>query len=100
MHLNERYLAKKNIVLSQKWTTIACIYPQTTIHLDTHDHFVVEGWSGEVFDQVKSLVQKEVPHTLEVTTLAITLATSKTFLFTHLLNEDGEGKWKFWNMKS
>jgi hypothetical protein len=53
---------------------------------------VVEGWLGEFFDQVKSLVQKEVPHTLEVTTLAITLATSKIFLFTHLLNEDGEGQ--------
>jgi hypothetical protein len=46
---------EKNIVLSQKWTIVACIYPQTTIHLGAHDHFVVEGWSGEVFDQVKSI---------------------------------------------
>jgi hypothetical protein len=31
-----------------------------------------------------------VSHTIEATTFAITLATSKTFLFKHLLNKDGE----------
>jgi hypothetical protein len=37
------------------------------------------------------LVEEEVFHTPKVTVLAIMLATSKTFLSQHLLNEDGEG---------
>jgi hypothetical protein len=44
-----------------------------------------------VFEQIKSLIEKEAFHTLGVTMLAIALATSKTFLFEHLLNKDGQG---------
>jgi len=44
-----------------------------------------------VFEQVKSLVEKEAFYTLGFTALAIALATSKTFLFEHLLNKDGQG---------
>ncbi len=56
---------------------------QTTIHLGLHNHLMVEGHSIEVFEQVKSLVEEEVSCTPRATVLAITLATSKTFLLEH-----------------
>jgi hypothetical protein len=43
----------------------------------------------KMFEQVKSLVKEEASRTLRATMLAIALATSKTFLSKHLLNEDG-----------
>ncbi len=64
---------------------------QTIIHLGTHDHPLVEGRSRIFFDQVKSMVKEEVFHTLGANVSAIVLATSKTFLSEHLLNEDGQG---------
>jgi hypothetical protein len=55
------------------------------INLGTHDHHVAEGMCRIVVEQIKALVQEEVS-----CKLAISLATSKTFLFKHLLNEDGD----------
>jgi hypothetical protein len=49
---------------------------RATIHLNTHDHPVVEGCSRKVVEQVKSLVQEEVACTSGATTLAIALAVS------------------------
>jgi hypothetical protein len=63
---------------------------RTTIHLGTHDHSVVEVHFREIFDQVKSLVEEEVPCTSWATVLAIVLVVSKTFLSKHLLNKDGK----------
>jgi hypothetical protein len=59
-----------------------------------HDHLVLKGYYGEVFDQVKSLVEEEVSRTLGATALTIVLVVSKTFLSEHLLNKDGEGPLK------
>jgi len=53
---------------------------------------MAEGHSREVFDQVKSLVMEEVSHTPRAIASTIALATSKTFLFKHLLNKDGKGQ--------
>jgi hypothetical protein len=52
---------------------------------------MAEGCSREVLNQIKSLVEEEVSHTLGAITSSIALATSKTFLSVHLLNKDGEG---------
>ncbi len=46
-------------------------------------------------EQVKVLLQVEVSHTPSTKTSTITMATSKTFLVEHLLNEDGEGLVEF-----
>ncbi len=56
-----------------------------------HDHPMVEGHSWETLYQVKSLVKEKMFHTSKAITSAIALVTSKTFLFEHLLNKDGEG---------
>jgi hypothetical protein len=40
--------------------------------------------------KIKSLVEEDVLRTPMVIVSAITLATNKTFIFEHLLNEDGE----------
>jgi hypothetical protein len=60
----------------------------TSIHLGAHDHQVVEGHFREVMEQV--MVEEEESPTLVTIMLAIVLVASKTFLFEHLLNEDGE----------
>jgi hypothetical protein len=65
---------------------------QAAIHLGTHDHSMAKGHSRKVFDQVESLVREEVSHTPRAIMSTIALATSKTFLFKHLLNEDREGQ--------
>jgi hypothetical protein len=52
---------------------------------------MAKGHSKEVFEQVKSLIEKEASYTLGATALVITLAVSKTFLLEHLLNRDGQG---------
>ncbi len=60
---------------------------QATIHLNTHDHPVVEGCSRKVVEQVKPLLQEEVACTSGATTLAIALVVSNNFLSKHLLVE-------------
>jgi len=64
---------------------------QTIIHLGTHDHPLAKGRSRSFFDQVKSMVKEEMFHTPGANVSTIVLATSKTFLFEPLLNEDGQG---------
>ncbi len=46
-------------------------------------------------EQVKVLLKVEVSHTPSTKTSSITMATSKTFLAKHLLNENGEGLVEF-----
>jgi len=53
----------------------------TTIHLNTHDHPVMEGHFQKVFNQVKFMVEEEVSRTLGAPALAIALVANKTFLF-------------------
>jgi len=60
------------------------------IHLDTHDHPMVESHFKEVFKQVKSLVKDKVSCTPWATTSTIVLVANKTFLSKPLLNEDGK----------
>ncbi len=50
-----------------------------------------------MFEQVKSLVEKEASYTLRATTSAIVLATSIIFLLEHLLNEEGQGPVEVFN---
>ncbi len=52
---------------------------QVVIHLGTHDHLVAKGHFRKAFDQVKSLVEEKVSHTLRATTSATMLVASKTF---------------------
>jgi len=63
---------------------------RTMIHLDTHDHPMVESHFKEVFKQVKSLVKDKVSCTPWATTSTIVLVANKTFLSKPLLNEDGK----------
>jgi hypothetical protein len=51
------------------------------IHLETHDHHVAEGKCRNVMEQVKFLVEEEVSHSLSATWFNISLAASKTFLY-------------------
>lgn len=46
-------------------------------------------------EQVKVLIEVEVSRTPSTKTSTITMATNKTFLVEHLLNEDGEGLLEF-----
>jgi len=48
-----------------------------------------------VIEQIKVLLEVEVSHSPSTKTSTITMATSKTVLAEHLLNEDGEGLVKF-----
>jgi hypothetical protein len=52
----------------------------TTIHLDSHDHPMVEGHSKEVFEQIKSLVKEEAFCTPRIIVSTIALAINKTFI--------------------
>lgn len=61
------------------------------IHLGTHGHRIINGRCRKVIQQVKLLVEEEVFCTPLATMLVIVLATSKTFLFEHQLNKDGDG---------
>lgn len=63
---------------------------RATIHLGMHVHPISKGKCKKSFEEVKSMVAKEVLHMPNVTSSAIALVASKTFLFCHLFNEDGE----------
>jgi hypothetical protein len=53
----------------------------SSIHLNMHDHLMVEGCSRETIKQVTSLVDEEVSCTPWATLSAIALVASKTFSF-------------------
>jgi hypothetical protein len=61
-----------------------------TIHLGMHVHPIYKGKYRESFKEVKSMVAKEVLCAPNVTSSTIALVASKTLLFHHLFNEDGE----------
>jgi hypothetical protein len=61
------------------------------IHLGTHAHLIIDGKCRESFQEMKNMVVEEVCCTPIVTTSTIVLTISKTFLFCHLFNKDGEG---------
>jgi hypothetical protein len=64
---------------------------RVTTHLRTHDqHHVSEGKCKESVKEMKNMVAKEVLRTPYATSSTIFLAMSKTFLFHHLFDEDGE----------
>jgi hypothetical protein len=52
---------------------------------------MAKGHSRKVFEQIISMVKEEVSHTLGATMSSIALVASKTFLWEHLLIEDGQG---------
>lgn len=60
------------------------------IHIGTHGHPIVNGRCRKVIQQIKLLVEEEVFCTPLATMLVIVLATSKTFIFEHWLNKDGD----------
>ncbi len=64
---------------------------KTTIHLGTHAHPIVNGKCRKSFQEMKNMVVDEVYCTLTTTNLSIVLFVTKTFLFCHLFNKDGEG---------
>jgi hypothetical protein len=65
------------------------------IHLGFHAHPIAKGKCRESFKEMKNIVVNEVYCTPTITTLAIVLLVSKTFLSHHLFNEDGEVLWSF-----
>jgi len=60
------------------------------IHLGTHVHFVSDGKCMEPLKEVKNMVAKEVLCMPNATSSTMTLVVSKTFLFCHLFNENGQ----------
>jgi hypothetical protein len=61
------------------------------IHLDTHVRFVFNGKCRESLEEMKNMVAKEVLRMANVTSFVIALIVSKTFLSSHLFNENGQG---------
>ncbi len=63
----------------------------TSIHFGMHIHLVAHGKCWKITCQIKDMVRKEVNQTPNTNAFVITLASNKTFLFKHLLNDDNEG---------
>jgi hypothetical protein len=63
---------------------------RTTIHLGTHAHLVFDGKCMEPFKEMENMVAKEVLCMPNATSSTMTLLMSKTFLFRHLFNENGQ----------
>lgn len=63
----------------------------TSIHFGMHIHLVAHGKCWKITCQIKDTVRKEVNMTPYTNAFAITLASNKTFLFKHLLNDDSKG---------
>jgi len=61
------------------------------IHLNRHEHLVVEGMCTEALEEIKVSIEGYVSHTLDAKIFAIALNVNKTFLAHHLFNENGEG---------
>ncbi len=62
---------------------------RTTIHFKVHKHLVANGKCKESMDEIKRLIIKEVDCTPDAKTSMISLGVNKTFLATHLLNDNG-----------
>jgi len=66
-------------------------FSRVTIHLGTHSHLITKGMCKESFHEMKNLLIDEVCCKLTFTFLTIVLSASKSLIFHHLFNEDGEG---------
>ncbi len=64
---------------------------RAVIHLGVHKHHVVDGKCMESMNETRRLIIEEVDLTPNAKIFAILLCVSKTFLATHLFNENGDG---------
>jgi hypothetical protein len=68
---------------------------RATIHLGMHVHPIFERKCKESVEKMKSMVAKEVLHTPNVTSFAISLVASKTFLSHYSSMRMGKFLWSF-----
>ncbi len=64
---------------------------RATIHFEVHKHPIVTSKCKESMDEIKRLIVKEVDYTLDAKISLISLGASKTFLATHLFDDNGDG---------
>jgi hypothetical protein len=63
-------------------------FTRVVIHFKRHVQLVQDGMCRESLEDIKTLVENEVSHTLNISTIGFFM--NKSFLSQHLFNEDGD----------
>jgi hypothetical protein len=61
------------------------------IHLDVHNHLVVDGKCWEFVEKTKRLIREEVDCMLDANISSISFSARKTFLVRYLLDDYSDG---------